>query len=186
MSAAYNQLTPLQDVLWDPRNDPTRLTYIYGAGRIADDMRPLGEKRGEVFITARRSEGGNTFDDGDNKGNPVFCAAERLRSVTLTPGNVVVSDMEIATEYVLLDSNNGRNHVRAFSRLAVFLVPNPNSREGVLWQEVGGKAIAFYDYELDLYRKQEILPSGEAVVCVETPKGVIQCQSINRSNESLS
>ena len=176
INTAYKQMTPLLDVLWDPRKDPTRLTYTFGAGLVTDDLRPLGEKRGEIFITNRRSEATTIGDDVDENGNPVFCVAERFRSVTLTPGNVVVSDMEVATEFVLLDPSNGGNHIRALSRLAVFLVPNPNSREGVLWQEVEGKAVAIYDYELDMRRKQEILPSGQMAVCVETPKGVVQCK----------
>jgi hypothetical protein len=64
----------------------------------------------------------------------------------------------------------------------VFLVPNPNSREGILWQEVGGKAVAIFDYELDMHRKQEILQNGDTAVCVETPKEVIQCRTINTTS----
>jgi len=169
INAAYKQITPLQDVLWDPRRDPTRLTYTFQAGMISDDLRPLGEKRGEIFINARRSESGTI------SGSPLFCAVERFRSVTLSPGNVVVSDMEVATEFMLMDPSTGGNHIHALCRLAVFLVPNPNSREGVLWQEVEGKAVALYDYELDMHRKQELLPSGQMAVCVETPKMVVQC-----------
>jgi hypothetical protein len=62
----------------------------------------------------------------------------------------------------------------------VYLTPNPNSREGVLWQQVSGKAVAFYDYEFEMKRNLEEFrqsDTGETVFrpCVETPKDVIQC-----------
>lgn len=71
------------------------------------------------------------------------------------------------------------NHVAAISRIAVYLTPNPNSREGVLWQQTGGKAIAFFDYELDMRHMKELftLKDGtlEERACVNTPRDVVQC-----------
>ena len=165
ISRAYQQLTPVQDVVWDPSRDPTRLTLSFGAGPVADDMRPLGQRRTEIYITAR---------DSEQVGNNVFCAAERNRIVMLSPGNVVVSDTETITEYRLLDPDT----ISATSRIAVFLTPNPNSREGVLWQQLGGKAVAFFDYELQMKRNEEtFLVNGKETkrACVTTPKDVIQC-----------
>jgi hypothetical protein len=168
MSSAYHQLTPVKEVEWDYRADPTRLTLQFGAGPVADDMRPLGQRRGEVYLLARTSE---ESDDGS-----VYCAAERSRSVALGPGTVVVSDIETITEFQKVDSET----VSAVSRVAVYLTPNPNSREGVLWQQVGGKAVAFFDYELSMKRINDefTLANGSKVLrpCVQTPKDVIQCE----------
>jgi hypothetical protein len=168
MSSAYKQLTPVKEVEWDYRADPTRLTLKFGAGPVADDMRPLGQRRGEVYLLARTSE---ESDDGS-----VFCAAERSRSVALGPGTVVVSDMETITEFQKVDSET----VSAVSRVAVYLTPNPNSREGILWQQVGGKAVALFDYELSMKRINEefTLANGTKALrpCVQTPKDIIQCE----------
>ena len=49
------------------------------------------------------------------------------------------------------------------------MTPNPNSREGLLWQSVGGKAVAFFDYDIDLRRK--LLDSKPFVI---TSKGFTQ------------
>lgn len=164
-SRAYQQLTPVQEVIWNPNQDPTRLSLKYNMGALTEDLRPLGQRRGEVYILARQSE---------QLGNDVFCAAERSRSVLVAPGNVVVSDNESITEFRRLDPKT----VEAVSRIAVYLTPNPNSREGVLWQEVGGKAVAFYDYELQLNRiEEEALDGvqGEKMACVATPQNARQC-----------
>ena len=147
MSKAYQQLTPVQSVEWNPDpkrgGDPSRLTLAFAAGSVSEDMRPLGQRKGEVYITARQSE----FGKSDGKPNEKeWCASERIRSVLLVPGNVVVSDTETITEYHLVEEG----HVQATSRIAVYLTPNPNSREGVQWQAVNGKAVAFFDYVLDM------------------------------------
>ena len=165
ISRAYQQLTPVQQVEWDPSKDPTRLTLNFGAGPVADDMRPLGPRRGEVYIRSRQSE---TQDD-------VYSCSELSRSVTLAAGSVVVSDTESITEFRRVDND----HVRARNRIAVYLTPNPNSREGVLWQQVGGKAVAFFDYDIDMKREREpFVMDGTTIdkACVETPKGYTQCE----------
>ena len=146
LNFAYKQLSQVEDVIWDYTKDPTRLTLQFGT--LGEDMQPLGERRGEVYINSRRSEVGTD----PNTNEAIFCAAERLRSVVLVPGDVIVSDTETITEYRVIDGSDG-NHVKAMSRIAVYLTPNPNSREGLLWQNVGGKAVAFFDYDVDLRRK---------------------------------
>lgn len=171
VSKGYRQLAPVQEVDWDYRKDPTKVTLRFSAGAVTDDMRPIGQRRGEVYFTARSSEGG--FDD--TTGSKTYCTAERCRAVTLAPGNVIVSDSETITEFRQIDDD----HVAAFSRIAVYLTPNPNSREGILWQQVGGKAVAFYDYELDMTRIKEsfTMKDGSTMerACVQTPKDVVQC-----------
>ena len=155
MSRAYEQLAPIQQVDWDYSADPTRLTVRFES--VSGDMRPLGPRRGEVYISARTSE-----QPKDNLS--VFATAERTRSVTLATSAVIVSDMETITEFTRVD----QDRVQAISRVAVYLTPNPNSREGVLWQQVGGKAIAFFDYEIEMKRLDE--------KCVLSPKGTRQCR----------
>ena len=129
----------------------------------------MGQRSGEIYITGRRSESSVDPETGDQ----VFCGSERSRQVLLVPGDVIVSDTETITEFRLM--NNDANHVKAVSRIAVYLTPNPNSREGVLWQQVGGKAVAFFDYEIDMKRKLEEVQPGVLKPCVLTPKDVIQC-----------
>mmetsp|Transcript_8484 Transcript_8484/g.13273 ORF Transcript_8484/g.13273 Transcript_8484/m.13273 type:complete len:367 (+) Transcript_8484:87-1187(+) len=156
ISREYQQLAPIQEVVWDPRKDPTRLSLNFGSQPVTDDMRPLGPRRAEVYIDSRQSE---FHPDGSS-----YACAEKSRTVTISTGSVIVSDTESTTEFQKI----GPDQVHAVNRIAVYLTPNPNSREGVLWQEVRGKAVAFFDYELEMQRSD-----GEA--CVKTPKGVLQC-----------
>ena len=151
MSRSYKQLSPViaDSIIWDYKRDPTRLTFQMES--IAVDMRPLGARKAEVYLTARKTEEltTTTEDDNDNKSILVFAAAERSRTVTVGAGNVSANDQEVITEFRQINDNL----IRAVSRVAVYLTPNPNSREGVLWQQVNGKAVAFYDYELVMERK---------------------------------
>ena len=166
VSKAYQQLTPVQDVTWDYRNTPEKVLLEFGAAPLAPDMRPLGPRRAEIFINARATEQvGNTF-----------ATAERSRSVTVAVRDVIVADTETITEFEQISDD----HVRAVSRIAVYLSPNPNSREGVLWQQTGGRAVAFFDYEQDMIRIKEGANSSEkgtesSQTCVTTPKGATQC-----------
>lgn len=164
LSTAYNQLSPVTDVYWDYRNDPTKVVLTLAS--LSADMRPLGPRRAEIFLQARQTE---------SLGGNVFCSAEKSRSVTIAGRDVIVSETETITEFHKVDSD----HVSAISRIAVYLTPNPNNREGILWQQTGGKAIAFFDYELDMRRLKENVPMANGLVeqraCVLTPKDVIQC-----------
>jgi hypothetical protein len=162
MSVAYKQLSRVEDVTWDYKKDPTRLTLQFGT--LGADMQPLGERRGEVYINARKSEVGKDPDTNE----PIFCSSERVRSVLLIPGDVVVSDTETITEYRVVNGSDG-NHIKAASRISVYLTPNPNSREGLLWQDVGGRSVAFFDYDIDFRRKLD-----DSKPFVLTPKGGIQ------------
>lgn len=136
---AYNQLTPVEDIIWDPKKDPTQLKIQFAAGQMTEDMRPVGPRRAEVYLTARKKE--------ESDGGSTFAASERTRQVTIGAGAVVVSDTETITEYHV---KNSGDQIQAIQRIAVFLTPNPNSREGVLWQQVGGKAVAYFDYDVDM------------------------------------
>lgn len=167
LSTAYKQLSQVDEVIWDYKKDPTRLTVKFSS--LAEDFQPLGEKKAEIYLTSRKSESGQDSVTGEK----IFAASERLRSVVLVPGNVVVSDTETITEFRRINDNQ----VKAVSRIAVYLTPNPNSREGILWQDVNGKAVAFYDYEIDLTRLTQTTEDGEIKACVYTPNGAIQCST---------
>lgn len=95
--------------------------------------------------------------------------------MTLAPGNVIVSDSEMITEFRKVDDD----HVTAVSRISVYLTPNPNSREGVLWQQVQGKAVAFFDYQWDMTRVRESFTMNDGTTmeraCVRTPRDIVQC-----------
>ena len=180
LNQAYQHLIPLTDVLWDPSTDPTRLTLQFAT--MTKDLQPMGQRKGEVYLTSRQTE---LTDDETS-----FCVAERSRTTSIAQGDVTVTDLETITEYTLMnDDDDDKNHVQAISRIAVFLTPNPNSREGLLWQQVGGNAVAFFDYQLDMHRILE--PFDETIIdndtkqsktirtlrpCVTTYKDVRQCQ----------
>jgi len=151
LNAAYDQFSTIDEVQWDPKKDPTRLTLNYST--LGKDLQPLGKKKTEVYITARKSESSQVVDSDTNTNintsTQIFCAAERVRSVTSLPGNVIVTDTETITEF---HHRVNDTTVQAISRIAVYLTPNPNSKEGILWQDVNGKAVALYDYDIDLER----------------------------------
>ncbi|KAL3910305.1 MAG: hypothetical protein SGARI_002192, partial [Bacillariaceae sp.] len=147
MSKAYKQAAPVESVEWDYRKDPTRLTLQMESMTSQVDGKPLGPRKAEVYLTSRQTEEGFDADTG----KPIYATSERSRTVTVGPGSVSANDQEVITEYRQIDDN----HLTAVSRIAVYLTPNPNSREGVLWQQVQGKAVAFYDYEFDMKRNLE-------------------------------
>jgi hypothetical protein len=167
ISKAYQQLTPVQEVLWDYRQAPDKVVLDFGSGLLTDDLRPLGPRRAEIFLNARATE---TGADGRS-----FCAVERARSVTVAARKVIVAETETTTEFRQVSDDE----VTAVSRIAVYLSPNPNSREGVMWQQVGGKAVAFFDYKINLRRIKEevILADGtsQTRACVPTPNDEVQC-----------
>ena len=144
ISTGYEQLSQIDEIIWNYKKSPTRMTINFSS--LAKDLQPLGQKKSEIYFTSRSSESNVDPVTGSN----VFCSSERVRSVVVVPGNVIVSDTETITEFLPVDSSG--NHVKAVSRTAVYLTPNPNSREGILWQDVNGKAVGFFDYELDMKR----------------------------------
>lgn len=206
MSQGYKQSAVIDNIDWDYRKDPTRITItsqLYSTTSQTSDVdgttssssvssrnesrQLLGPQRSEVYLSTRQTEEvrPESTGDGDMMSSPMsFAFAERSRTVTVGPGNVVADDQEVVTEYTLVDAESGGDTVRAISRVAVFLTPNPNSREGVLWQQIGGRAVAMYDYELILKRNRESFQvrndvdgSTQTITrpCVSTPKDVVQC-----------
>lgn len=104
-----------------------------------------GESRAEVYIQRRRQ---SSAADAVR-----FAFAEATRTVLLAQGrSVTVSDAETINSFER--SDDGRS-VIARQRVLRFLTPNPNSQEGVLWQEARGRAVALLDYDLNLERAPE-------------------------------
>lgn len=167
ISEAYQQSVVIDNVLWDYSKDPTKVVLEFPD--LTSDMRPVGPRRTEIFLTARQSE---DFRDDSNLS---FACCERSRAVTLAPRTVIVADSETITEFQLISSDV----VSAISRMAVFLSPNPNTREGVLWQQINGRAVAFFDYTFDMRRRKEPFTLADGTVveraCVTTPKDIVQC-----------
>jgi hypothetical protein len=150
MSRSYKQSSPViaDSIQWDSTKDPTRLSFQRES--VTADMRPVGPVKAEVYLTARKTEEllATTTNEDDER---IFASDERSRTVTLGTGSVTADDCEIITEFRRIDNDT----IQAVSRFAVYLTPNPNSMEGVLWQQVNGKAVAFYDYEMLMERKKE-------------------------------
>lgn len=135
---------------------PTEHTHEHTNTReqVGRDMQPLPKRRQELFINRLQFESPRA--DGRQ-----YVSSEFIRTVTLSRA-VTVSDTETLTLYEL--QPDGR--VVGRQRVAVYLTPNPNNREGALYFETGGRAVALFDYSFKMSR------SGD---CVETPKGVQQC-----------
>ena len=62
--------------------------------------------------------------------------------------SVSVSDAETLCSF----HRDSPSAILARQRVLRFLTPNPNSAEGLLWQEAQGRAVCVLDYELRLER----------------------------------
>ncbi len=116
-------------------------------------MQPLSKRRQELFINNLNFETPRPDQ---------YVSSEFIRTVTLSR-SVTVSDTETLTLYEL--QPDGRT-VTGRQRVAVYLTPNPNNREGALYFQTGGRAVALFDYSFSMVKQGD---------CVVTPKGVEQC-----------
>ncbi|CEM11634.1 unnamed protein product [Vitrella brassicaformis CCMP3155] len=155
---SFSGYSAVDNVDWDIRNNPGRYTINFA--RIGPDMRPLPPRRKEVFINGIRT---SDISSAQDSSNDVFVTSEFTRVVSLGVRLVTATDVETLTEYV--HERDGR--VVGRQRLAVYLTPNPNNREGSLFFQTGGKAVALYDYAFEMERTADR--------CVVTPKQVVQC-----------
>ena len=171
---------------------PERLTALLQSTS-REDFKPVGPQRVETYITARASQGALVAAAavGGEDEPQVYVCAERARSVLLGPGSTEVFDDETVTRYVLEPrearpprgaggAEGGEDAegvvVRGRARVASYLTPNPNSREGELWQRVGGRAVALYDWDFTM--RPILEPPSSSVMCVPTPKGSEQCRDM--------
>ena len=74
----------------------------------------------------------------------VYLAAQREKSS--------ITDAETICSFTRGGGGGGGEVVMARQRVLRFLTPNPNSAEGVMWSEAGGRAVASLEYELRLER----------------------------------
>ena len=101
-----------------------------------------GPSRAEIYIQWRRQMAPSGEVD-------TFAFAEATRTVLLAQQrSVTLSDAETLCRFVRTSPTS----VAAKQRVLRYLTPNPNSNEGLLWQEAGGRAVAVLDYELNLQR----------------------------------
>lgn len=125
--------------------------------QVGRDMQPLPKRRQQLFLNNLQ------YDCPDP--SRLYVSSEFIRTVTLSQSRngVTVSDTETLTLYEL--QPDGRS-VKGRQRVGVYLTPNPNNKEGTLFFETGGRAVALFDYSFTMVK------SGD---CVVTPKGVEQC-----------
>lgn len=122
---------------YEAGKDPTRMTMSYPM--VGADMRPIGEKRTEVFI--------NNRDGASSPDGASFACTETFRAVTLAGrGDARIADSETACLYERVSDTQVKGRVRGF----VYLIPSPNSREGEMYMQVGPRAVAVYDYALSM------------------------------------
>ena len=100
----------------------------------------LGPSRAEIYINSRlQSEPSGAAD--------AFAFTESTRTVVLGANRAVaLSDAETLNVF----TREAGGAVLARQRIMRYLSPNPNSAEGLLWQEAQGRAVALLDYELRL------------------------------------
>lgn len=91
-----------------------------------------------------------------------FISSEFVRTATLGRG-VSVTDSETLSKYLLKPDGT----VEGIQRVALYLTPNPNNKEGAMYFETGGRSVAEFNYKFIMKR----IADG----CVTTPKGIEQC-----------
>jgi len=139
MLNAYAGYSRISSIKYEPARDPTRMLIEYPL--LGPDMRPLPPKRTEVFI--------NNRDAAISSSSPSsFACSELFRAVTIGPGSVAVADSENACLYTL----EKEGQIRGRQRNLVYLVPNPNSKEGDLYMQTKGRAVAIYEYAIEMKR----------------------------------
>ena len=79
-----------------------------------------------------------------------FAFSEATRTVFLAQRREQSSITDAET--ICSFARGGGDVIMARQRVLRFLTPNPNSAEGVMWSEAGGRAVASLEYELRLER----------------------------------
>lgn len=138
-------------VEYDPRESPDALRVSY-----------LGGGRAELFLSAMR---GDPLPEG--AAPAVFHTAECSRQTSLTSRGVDVADYQIVSRFERLSPSR----VALRQRVGVYLTPQAERYFDAL-----NTAVALYDYELVMDREESVATEGGGtLVCVQTPKDVVQC-----------
>ena len=89
--------------------------------------------------------------------------------VLLQTRGSAVSEYEFITTY----TRDAAGRVTARQSEAVYR--SPQSPQDIMSFQAGGRAVAFYNYELDMVRRPPPSDAVGAIACVATPKGFTQC-----------
>lgn len=137
MLNAYAGFERVRGVEYDADKSPTELLLRYPT--VGPDMRPLPDQRTQVYINNR-----DWAVAAAPSGDRAHVSSECFRAVTLGPRSAAVSDSEtlMSLQQVAPGTLAGQQ------RVANYLVPNPNSREGVLYMDVGPSAVAVFDWDV--------------------------------------
>uniref|UniRef100_A0A0G4G9L7 DUF6816 domain-containing protein n=1 Tax=Chromera velia CCMP2878 TaxID=1169474 RepID=A0A0G4G9L7_9ALVE len=144
----------VEKVEYNLRKEPDKYTVKFN--RLGPDLRPLGQRRKEVFVTGVWSE--------TDPSQPRFVSCEVIRTVALGQTYQFVCDSEVLTEYEIPDSNKP-DFVKGAQRLAVYVTPDSDERLQ-LFVQAGGKAVALFDYDFTMQRVDS---------CAIDPVGNRQC-----------
>ncbi len=90
----------------------------------------------------------NNRDFASSQDGQTFACSEYLRAVTLTTGQTAIADSENVCVYERMNDNVVKGVVRGF----VYLVPTPTGREGDMYMQIGPRAVAVYDYAVEMKR----------------------------------
>lgn len=87
------------------------------------------------------------------KATDIFAFSEATRTIRLGERSASASDAETLNLFRRSETSQGEELILCRQRILRFLTPNPNSAEGVLWQEARGRAAGVLDYDLTLSRQ---------------------------------
>lgn len=138
VDAFLNKKSSVRGVDYDPLTNPTRYRVVYATPR--KDTREQAEdlRKAEVFINNRVVQTGQEAEGGQ-----YFLSAEFQRQVVQAARQGAVNDFMVATK--LRQRQDGS--LEGLQRVAAFLQPQDPA-----YFDVGGQAVAVYDYSLT-YRR---------------------------------
>jgi hypothetical protein len=90
----------------------------------------------------------NNRDFASSQNGQMFACSEYLRAVTLSTGQTAIADSENVCVFERINDNVVKGAVRGL----VYLVPTPTGREGDMYMQIGPRAVAVYDYIVEMKR----------------------------------
>ncbi|KAL6758278.1 hypothetical protein V8C86DRAFT_2598778 [Haematococcus lacustris] len=133
----------VKSVEYEPDVNPTRLAVVWATPRRSEGPASFDMRKAEVFINNRSS-------DPLNDSPCSWSCSELYRQVSQAARQGSVGDYQVITKFVAasgVDVCDTAAGVEAQMRVAAFLQP-----QDALYFETGGKAVAVYDYRMQLSR----------------------------------
>ncbi|KAJ9512178.1 hypothetical protein QJQ45_012674 [Haematococcus lacustris] len=133
----------VKSVEYEPDVNPTRLAVVWATPRRNEGPASFDMRKAEVFINNRSS-------DPLNDSPCSWSCSELYRQVSQAARQGSVGDYQVITKFVAasrVDVCDTAAGVEAQMRVAAFLQP-----QDALYFETGGKAVAVYDYRMQLSR----------------------------------